>query len=121
MKEYLTIGELANIFNMDVQLLRYYDSRGILVPAIRNESNGRRFYHFDQIYALASIRYLRKIGYSLDQIYSFVTINDTIKNLSFMTQQADELEQYIVQMLQENEVKLNAYESLEMFLEYHKI
>lgn len=99
MKEYLTIGELANIFNMDVQLLRYYDSRGILVPAIRNEANGRRYYHFDQIYALASIRYLRKIGYSLDQIYSFVTINDTVKNLSFMTQQADELEQYCKELM----------------------
>ena len=24
MKEFLTIGELANIFNMDVQLLRHY-------------------------------------------------------------------------------------------------
>lgn len=99
MKEYLTIGEMANIFNMDVQLLRYYDARGILVPAIRNESNGRRFYHFDQIYALASIRYLRKIGYSLDQIYSFVTINDTAKNLNFMTEQANALEQYCRELM----------------------
>lgn len=94
MKEYLTIGEMANIFNMDVQILRHYDAKGILVPAFRNETNGRRFYHFDQIYALASIRYLRKIGYSLDQIYSFVTINDTAKNLDFMTRQTDALEQY---------------------------
>ena len=47
MKEYLSIGELANIFGMDVQLLRYYDARGILVPSVRNESNGRRYYHFD--------------------------------------------------------------------------
>lgn len=43
------------------------------------------------------------------------------KNLNAFAKRADELEQYIVQMLQENEVKLNAYESLEMFLEYHKI
>ncbi|MBQ7840666.1 MAG: MerR family transcriptional regulator [Lachnospiraceae bacterium] len=99
MKEYLTIGELANIFNMDVQILRHYDARGILVPAIRNETNGRRFYHFDQIYALASIRYLRKIGYSLDQIYAFVTINDTFKNLNFMTEQADALEQHCRELM----------------------
>lgn len=90
---------MANIFNMDVQLLRYYDSRGILVPAVRNESNGRRYYQFDQIYALASIRYLRKIGYSLDQIYSFVTTNDTAKNLNFMTEQADSLEQYCRELM----------------------
>ena len=32
MKEFLTIGELADIFNMDVQLLRHYDAKGLLVP-----------------------------------------------------------------------------------------
>ena len=31
MKEFLTIGELANIFNMDVQLLRHYDTKGLLL------------------------------------------------------------------------------------------
>ena len=56
MKEYLSIGELANIFGMDVQLLRYYDACGILVPSVRNEANGRRYYHFDQVYPLATIR-----------------------------------------------------------------
>ena len=56
MKEYLSIGELANNFGMDVQLLRYYDARGILVPSVRNEANGRRYYHFDQVYPLATIR-----------------------------------------------------------------
>ena len=56
MEEYLSIGELANIFGMDVQLLRYYDARGILVPSVQSEANGRRYYHFDQVYPLATIR-----------------------------------------------------------------
>ena len=68
MKEYLSIGELAEIFDMDVQLLRHYDAKGLLIPEIRNRENNRRFYHFDQIYPLATIRYLRKLGYSLPQI-----------------------------------------------------
>lgn len=93
MKEFLTIGELANIFNMDVQLLRYYDSRGLLVPARRNEQNGRRYYHFDQIYALATIRYLRKLGCSLDQIATFTSANDLHKNLDSMVEQANALQQ----------------------------
>ena len=54
MKEFLTIGELANIFNMDVQLLRHYDTKGLLVPQVRNSENNRRFYHFDQVYPLAT-------------------------------------------------------------------
>ena len=44
MKEFLTIGELADIFNMDVQLLRHYDAKGLLVPQVRNSENNRRFY-----------------------------------------------------------------------------
>lgn len=62
MKEFLTIGELANIFNMDVQLLRHYDTKGLLVPQVRNSENNRRFYHFDQVYPLATIRYLAATG-----------------------------------------------------------
>ena len=37
MKEFLTIGELADIFNMDVQLLRHYDAKGLLKSAIRDD------------------------------------------------------------------------------------
>lgn len=93
MKEFLSIGELANIFNMDVQLLRYYDARGLLVPTVRNESNGRRFYHFDQVYPLATIRYLRKLGYSLEQIGSFLSNSDVGKNIDSMAEQANVLQQ----------------------------
>ena len=88
MEEYLSIGELANIFGMDVQLLRYYDARGILVPSVRNEANGRRYYHFDQVYPLATIRYLRKLDYSLDQIGAFISSGDISQNLGSMAEQA---------------------------------
>lgn len=88
MKEYLTIGEIASIFQMDVQLLRHYDARGLLTPAIRNEQNGRRLYHFDQIYPLATIRYLRKLGYPLDRIREFVRDGDVDKNLETLIGQA---------------------------------
>ncbi len=93
MKEFLSIGEIAKIFNMDVQLLRYYDARGLLVPTVRNEMNGRRYYHFDQVYLLATIRYLRKLGYSLDQIAAFVSNSDVSKNMDSMAKQADILQQ----------------------------
>lgn len=72
MKEFLSIGELAKIFDMDVQLLRHYDAKGLLVPQVRNSENSRRFYHFDQVYPLATIRYLRRLGYPLAQIRDFL-------------------------------------------------
>lgn len=91
MKEFLTIGELANIFNMDVQLLRHYDTKGLLVPQVRNSENNRRFYHFDQVYPLATIRYLRRLDYSLAQIKAFLHSNGLRDNLQMLSQQAQQL------------------------------
>ena len=49
MKEYFSIGELAELFGLNIQTLYYYDSVGIFSPRERNEKNGRRKYEFDQI------------------------------------------------------------------------
>lgn len=91
MKEFLTIGELADIFNMDVQLLRHYDAKGLLVPQVRNSENNRRFYHFDQVYPLATIRCLRRLDYSLAQIKAFLHSNGLRDNLQMLSQQAQQL------------------------------
>lgn len=91
MKEFLTIGELADIFNMDVQLLRHYDAKGLLVPQVRNSENNRRFYHFDQVYPLATIRYLRRLDCSLAQIKAFLHSNGLRDNLQMLSRQAQQL------------------------------
>lgn len=89
MKEYLSIGELASIFNITVQLLRHYDAKGLLVPSIRDSETGHRKYHFDQMYMLATIRYLRKIGYSLDSIKEFLSIDNFEKAIDTMREQSE--------------------------------
>lgn len=99
-KEYLTIGEIAQIFQMDVQLLRHYDARGLLVPALRNEENGRRLYRFDQVYPLATIRYLRKLGYSLNRIGEFVQNGNVDKNLETLVDQAALLRQQCAELME---------------------
>ena len=91
MKEFLTIGELADIFDMDVQLLRHYDAKGLLVPQVRNSENKRRFYHFDQVYPLATIRYLRRLDYSLAQIKEFLHSNSLRDNLQMLSEQAEQM------------------------------
>jgi len=104
MKEYLTIGELAKIFQMDVQLLRYYDARGLLVPAVRNKENGRRLYRFDQMYPLATIRYLRKLGYSLERIGEFVQSRDVDRNLETLINQSNLLRQQCAELMKTVEI-----------------
>ena len=85
MKEILSIGEISALFHLNVQTLIYYDSIGLLVPAQRNPMNGYRRYRFDQIYKLATIRYLHRLGYSLREIRSSFLescdINSTLAQL----------------------------------------
>ncbi|MBU9728413.1 MerR family transcriptional regulator [Diplocloster modestus] len=83
MKEFFTIGEISRLFGINVQTLYYYDSIGLFQPSERS-SGGQRKYAFDKIYALASIRYMRKLGYSLDEIKDYMArlnVNITLDNL----------------------------------------
>lgn len=66
------IGELAKIFDVNVQLLRHYDKEGLLVPDIRNPENKWRAYRYDQIYTLGMIRFLRYLDCSLEEIGDFM-------------------------------------------------
>lgn len=70
------IGELAEIFDVNVQLLRHYDKEGLLVPEIRNPDNNWRAYNYDQIYPLGMIRLLRQLDCSLDEIGGFMPGRD---------------------------------------------
>jgi len=70
------IGELARMFDINVQLLRHYDKEGLLVPEIRNPDNNWRSYKYDQIYPLGMIRLLRQLDCSLDDIGSFMPGRD---------------------------------------------
>ena len=75
-KEYLNVNELATLFGLKVQTLHYYDKIGILKPSYRDPNNGYRKYRFDQTYKLASIRYMRKLGYSIEAVRDFQDTKD---------------------------------------------
>ncbi len=52
----LSIGEVARLFNISKDTLRYYDKIGILKPEV-NKENGYRFY---------DIRHLEQLGLILE-------------------------------------------------------
>ncbi len=99
MKEYLSIGELASIFKITVQLLRHYDEKGLLIPEIRDPVTGHRKYRFDQMYKLATIRYLRKLGYPLDSIGKFMLLDDFDQAIAAMRDQSEILKKKYNELL----------------------
>jgi DNA-binding transcriptional MerR regulator len=83
-----SIGEFSDLFDVDVQTLRYYDSVGLLVPSYRNPRTGYRHYRFDQVYQLASIRYLRRLGYSIKQIRDYLDSRSLGTTMEYLCKQS---------------------------------
>lgn len=68
MNKIYTIGQLANLFGINIQTLYFYDRIGLFSPVDRNQNTNVRKYAFEQIYELSTILYLRKLGLSLEEI-----------------------------------------------------
>jgi DNA-binding transcriptional MerR regulator len=62
------IGEFARISQVPTTALRYYDERGLLVPAHIDPTTGYRYYAVAQLGRLNRILALRDLGLSLEQI-----------------------------------------------------
>jgi DNA-binding transcriptional MerR regulator len=98
MQEWLSVGEVASLFNLNVQTLRYYDSIGVFKPARKRGSKGDRRYQFDQIYRLAMIRFLKKLGYPLQGIKASMDARTLEYSLAQMRGQALELRERCVEL-----------------------
>lgn len=68
MLETLTIGQMAAVFRINIQTLYHYDRKGLLVPSFRDPATGRRKYSFKQVQQLSTILYLKRCGFSLEEI-----------------------------------------------------
>lgn len=72
----MTIAQFAERTGMVPSALRFYESKGILIPAERHE-NGYRFYDQYQIHEAKLVNSLRQSGISLGDIRSFLTADES--------------------------------------------
>lgn len=91
MERYLTIGELGKMFHISNQTLHFYDKQKLFVPECRDEITGYRGYAFEQIYGLALICYLRRIGFSIDQIKQYLNLRNTDMTMKELKKQSEAL------------------------------
>ena len=61
------IGELAKIFNITKEGIRYYEKAEILEP-VRDEENGYRYYSLFDFQKLAAVKKFQNINFSLEEI-----------------------------------------------------
>ncbi len=67
MQQYYTIGEVARIFDLSIDTLRFYDKEDIIKPYTVGD-NQYRYYHVRQFEMLSTINLLKGLGMSLKEI-----------------------------------------------------
>ncbi|MBS6955737.1 MAG: MerR family transcriptional regulator [Enterocloster asparagiformis] len=76
MKELFTIGEMAELFQINIRTLRYYDDIGLLKPESVNPDTGYRYYSTKQFERLNTIKYLRTLNMPLEKMKQFFQNRD---------------------------------------------
>lgn len=87
MNEKWAIGEVAKLFGVSTDTLRYYEKAGLL-SANKNKENGYRYYSYDEIVKIMDILFFRNMELPIKEIKRIITrldIND-IKNILYQNQ-----------------------------------
>lgn len=99
-KNLFSVGEMAQLFHINIRTLRYYDEIGILKPEYVNKDTNYRYYSTKQFERLNTIKYLRALDVSLEHISNFLEEKDVNVMLSIFIEQRKEVIRKQQQLLQ---------------------
>lgn len=88
----LTVGEIARVFGISEQTVRFYHKKGLLVPDAR-DGNTYRKYSWNKLSVLAQICFLRRAGFSIEDIRTYMQLNDLQETRNYMEQFIEKLRQ----------------------------
>ena len=105
MSTFYKIGEIATLYGISTDILRYYEELGILVP--RRAPNGYRVYRTEDLWCLNVIRDLRELGFSMDQIRAYLEHRSIGSTLELFRQEMNVIDQQIQRLsaLRENIIR----------------
>lgn len=117
MKQKWMIGELAKMFDVSTDTLRYYEAEGLL-RSHRNEANGYRQYSYDELFVLMDILLFRSLGLPVKEIQPLVTTKK-LGEIKEILQQNDGLIEKQLAMLQRQRKQLAQIVSQHELCEQH--
>lgn len=82
MARYFRIGEIAKLYHLNADTLRYYEEQGMVSPA--RAANGYRLYSPQDVWRLNVIRDLRQLGIPLDAIGKHLKQHSTLSTLQLL-------------------------------------
>ena len=88
----LTVGEIAHVFGVSEQTVRFYHKKGLLVPDTRGD-NAYRKYSWNKLSVLAQICFLRRAGFSIEDIKSYMQLDNLQDTHNYMEKFIEKLRQ----------------------------
>ena len=109
MKEKLTIGEMANLRGLTSETLRHYDRIGLFKPQFVDPHSGYRYYSIFQYEILGTIKELRQLRMTTDEIKEYLDERNFSKSLDIMKTKHEELVSNLKEL---NEMEENIREKI---------
>jgi DNA-binding transcriptional MerR regulator len=86
MKQYFKINEIAKLYGIGTDSLRYYEKIGLLEPK-RDSNNSYRLYDLKDLWRINVIRDLRELGFSTDRIGQYLQNRTTQTTEELLTEE----------------------------------
>ena len=84
------IGEFSKLSMLTIKALRFYEQEGLLLPAHVDEWSGYRFYEASQLETAATIKALRQLDFSVEEIKAHLSgmpLQDALRSKKAALQQ----------------------------------
>ncbi|RWR09295.1 MerR family transcriptional regulator [Siminovitchia fortis] len=120
MQKKLSIGEMAKLRNVTVDTLRHYDKIGLLKPYHIDPKTGYRYYSIYQYEVLGTIKELRKIGFSLDEIKQFLTNRNVKKSVQLLQKSMDNIQEKIKELQNVHDILKNRINNIQYFSDSYR-
>ncbi|WP_427110024.1 MerR family transcriptional regulator [Lysinibacillus xylanilyticus] len=109
MKEKLTIGEMAKLRGLTSETLRHYDRIDLFKPQYIDPHSGYRYYSIFQYEILGTIKELRQLRMTTDEIKDYLNERNFSKSLDIMKAKHEELVSNLKEL---NEMEENIREKI---------
>lgn len=96
MRQYYKISEIAQLYSIGVDSLRYYEEAGLLSP--KRDENGYRMYSIDDIWRLNVIRDMLKLDFSTARIKEYLSTRTVEATLSLLLEERGVIDARIAEL-----------------------
>lgn len=96
MSKYFRIGELARLYHISTDSLRYYEELGLLIP--KRSPNNYRLYSSEDLWRLNIIRDLRALDFSMESIREYLNNHTVASTLSMINEEIDAVDRQIARL-----------------------